>query len=386
MQPFQSLFGFLLYLLHNVRRTLNFSLNSIGQYFCNINYGHLSIFLMYTILLSGDVEQNPGPEFSRNECFAILHQNIRSIRNKMEYIKDNFLDFDIICFTETHLSADVHNDCLLLDGLDEIFRKDISAHSSGFLVYVKSSLLPKRVIELETIFPESIWIEITDRSKKYLICNTYRQPHIGVDYWDRFNLCIERGTEITPNIIILGDINEDQLNLSNHKLRDLLSLNNMNNIITEPTRITDSSETLLDPIAVSDTINIYDSGIFVTDKVISDHFGTYAYIQIDVQNSIPYKRRMWNYKRADFNRLNDMIGAEDWSFLRGDNLDTASESFISKFLDLAKSCIPTSLVEVRPNDRPWYNTDIRRKSRQRDRQKELLLTLGKHPTGLHIRN
>ena len=55
------------------------------------------------ILQAGDIETNPGPE---NICeLSIVHLNIRSIRNKIEYITDNLLDFNSLCFTETHLDA-----------------------------------------------------------------------------------------------------------------------------------------------------------------------------------------------------------------------------------------------------------------------------------------
>ena len=62
------------------------------------------ILFAYTVislllLMCGDIETNPGPIFSH--CISIIHSNIRSIRHKMNFIKDNLLDFDILCFTET---------------------------------------------------------------------------------------------------------------------------------------------------------------------------------------------------------------------------------------------------------------------------------------------
>ena len=39
------------------------------------------------IVLAGDIKENPGPtnESTKEKCLSILHQNIRSIRNKFEY-------------------------------------------------------------------------------------------------------------------------------------------------------------------------------------------------------------------------------------------------------------------------------------------------------------
>ncbi len=64
------------------------------------------------------------------------------------------------------------------------------------------------------------------------------------------NRNIETVIETSNNIILLGDINEDQMNEHNHKLKDILVLNSLKNVITSPTRVTETSSTLIDPIIV----------------------------------------------------------------------------------------------------------------------------------------
>ena len=295
------------------------------------------------LLLSGDVELNPGPQGVFNNCFSILHQNIRSIRSKMEYIKDNFSDYDILCFTETHLSDVVNDDIISIDGFDKMFRKDNTAHSGGFLAYVSLHLSPKRLLDLENYLPDSLWFQIKDHTQTILICTIYRPPHYTVDFWEKVNICLEKAIDISNNVILVGDINEDQLNPINHKFRDILLINDMINIIDEPTRVTNLTQTLLDPIAITNGITVFDSGIFQTDNAISDHYGTYAHIKVDFQSNNPFKRKVWNYKRADFLRLNTLIRSTDWSFLHNDTVDVACESFISTFLNLARACIPFGL-------------------------------------------
>lgn len=82
-------------------------------------------FFMSFLLLCGDIEVNPGPI---NNIMAnvldILHLNIRSIRNKVAHLNTIVHDFDILCFTETHLDCNVTNENLILDGFKTIYRKD----------------------------------------------------------------------------------------------------------------------------------------------------------------------------------------------------------------------------------------------------------------------
>jgi hypothetical protein len=50
--------------------------------------------------------------------------------------------------------------------------------------------------------------------------------------------------------VISGDLNSDLMSLSNNKLIDMMRLFNFKNVIEKPTRVTNHSRTLLDPIIV----------------------------------------------------------------------------------------------------------------------------------------
>ena len=119
----------------------------------------ISLVLLFLLLRAGDVESNPGPSNFKN-CLSICHCNIRSIRNKLEFITDNFLDFDILCFTETHLNEYVSNDSLLLsDKYSTPYRKDRTNHGGGLLIYVSNEFITSRIQELEVVSNKSIWIK-----------------------------------------------------------------------------------------------------------------------------------------------------------------------------------------------------------------------------------
>ncbi len=132
----------------------------------------------------------------------------------------------------------------------------------------------------------------------------------------------------------------------------------MENIIKEPTRVTAQTQTLIDPIAVTAEITIYDSGILRTPSEVSDHYGTYVYLHCNMPSATPFKRKVWNYKRADFNLLNFLIQTTDWTFILRDSLNAACDSFQNKLLEICRCVFHLRLVTIRPNDKPWYNSDI----------------------------
>jgi hypothetical protein len=65
------------------------------------------LIIIYTLIIAGDVELNPGPGETpvnfEDHCLSIFHGNIRSLRNKVDYISNIIEDYDILFFTETHL-------------------------------------------------------------------------------------------------------------------------------------------------------------------------------------------------------------------------------------------------------------------------------------------
>ena len=66
-----------------------------------------------------------------------------------------------------------------------------------------------------------------------------------------------------------------------------------------------------------------------------------------------------NNNQADFNALE------------------ASYLFNDIFLEMVKTCIPSQKGTVRPDDEPWYHSEIRRTSRKRDRLKSKAIKTGK---------
>ena len=67
------------------------------------------------------------------------------------------------------------------------------------------------------------------------------------------------------------------LDVRNHHLKYVLALNSLNNVISVPTRRTPNSDTLLDHVAVSDSIGVLEAGTTDVCNSISDHSATYIH-------------------------------------------------------------------------------------------------------------
>lgn len=91
---------------------------------------------------------------------------------------------------------------------------------------------------------------------------------------------IEKAYDESDKIIVVGDLNVDFLNIPHtHLVKDLLSSHFLENTITEPTRVTQNTSTLIDPILVRRDVSFFDSGVLDVHHTISDHKATYIYVK-----------------------------------------------------------------------------------------------------------
>jgi hypothetical protein len=167
------------------------------------------------------------------------------------------------------------------------------------------------------------------------------------------------------------------MSLNNNKLIDTMRLFNLKNVIDKPTRVTDHSRTLLDPIIVSDTIDYVFSDVFKLPDNISDHDASVVILQCSKNISRSFKREIWQYQKINYEKFEEKLNEINWNE-KLDNLndvDEMCEKFTNCFLKITKECIPTKLITIRNNDRPWFNNEIRKEIRIRDRLRKNVLKL-----------
>ena len=110
------------------------------------------------------------------------------------------------------------------------------------------------------------------------------------------------------------------------------------------------------------------------DKSVSDHKGVVAIIDVSVPILTTFKREIILYKNANFDLLNSLILNFDWNLYFFDSdLDTSVDLFYHKLNEFINICIPKKWVTIRPFDKPWFNSDIRKAIRIRNRLRKIAI-------------
>ena len=254
-----------------------------------MQYHHVftCLFLYYLrwcsslILLSGDIETNPGPTPSSGQCFPICHWNLNSI-TAHNFAKLSLLtvynlvhSFVIICLSETYLNSETpSNDTRLeLPGYN-LFRSDHPSNNKrgDVCVYYKSTL-PLRILNISNLY-EYINFEVSIANKIYRFIHLYRSPSQKQDEFQEFKSNLEINLDaLSANnaflTVMIGDFNAKS---SNWYLKDVTSFEGsqieflaskfaMSQVINEPTHILDNSKSCVDLIFTSQTNMIRNSGV-----------------------------------------------------------------------------------------------------------------------------
>ena len=246
------------------------------------------LWMSLVLLRAGDIAENPGPhsdississesDFSSissesvsNVCknqISFVHYNIQSINNKIDILSAELLDYDIISLTETWLNDESEIPETTLDNFKTPYTHIRSNQvGGGVSVYVKSNIYSIRRPDLEVRCTESVWVELIIKNKRILYGTFYRPPNSTPETWD----LLEHSVDLAYNtgidyIIITGDLNEDQLNPNNIRIKNIIMKYGFEQLIEEPTHYTETNSSLLD-IIISSGNNI------VKKAYVSEHF------------------------------------------------------------------------------------------------------------------
>ena len=138
------------------------------------------------ILLSGDIQLNPGPTHRQTNSnkISIIHLNANRIKNKIDQIELQTKDIDIITVSETWLTPDINDDTITLKGFHKPIRKDREGEGGGVAIYVKDNLILKPRPDLNLQNLEAVWVETKIDNDKLIVGSFYRPGSKPVSYWD----------------------------------------------------------------------------------------------------------------------------------------------------------------------------------------------------------
>ena len=317
----------------------------------------------------------------KDKGFRIDHLNIQGLTNKIDQLKlllqseKNLIH--ILGISETKLTQ-IHPDMSFnIDGYQKPFRRDRTENAGGgLLVYVKNGVSCKRRTDLEHQSLECIWTEIKPKNNSpYLVGHIYRPPNSSIQWNEFFEDCIEKVLQEEKEMYLLGDINRDLLNDQIRSIwNDYVEPFGLTQVVSEPTRVTSNSRTLIDHIYCNCPENV--KSVLVPKLGLSDHFP--IFVTRKIHNRIPKGKHHHtisyrSFKNFDEHKFINDLQAVPWDLIKiFDDTDDILEAWTDLFLQVVNKNIPIKHHRVKRKTQPnWLSPDILDAMKTRDRHKVL---------------
>ena len=320
-----------------------------SRYFCFTSlWCFLLNFLLITIINPNLL--NPGPKellvYYQNvqglipfSALADSHPNL-NINKVLELQAHlNINKPDVVVLNETWLKKSILDSEILPADQYKVFRLDRSRkthpldpldpkkfreYGGGVLIGIRTDL---DVVSKEVKFKrgaEMLVVQISlSNGMKYVISTCYRVGTLGMQNHDivmkslRSVLCKSK----PPKVIFVGDLNLSAVSWTNmnspvpieQTFVDSFNELGLKQIISEPTHLKGN---ILDVLLTNYDSAISNLSILEHDSVCkSDHFPIHFNICCNVKRKKPVKRQGYNFKRANWDRLNHDLLHVDWDSL-----------------------------------------------------------------------
>ena len=149
-------------------------------------------------------------------------------------------------------------------------------NGGGVVTYIHRDITRQKVVKNLSFvdeFNHCLATEVIINNKEITFLNVYRPSNLNELFIEKFESVMNIAK--SKMCYVLGDMNYNLINLDKHEptnnYYNILTSCSLKPLITKPTRITDSSKTLIDHIWTNDLRNtsIHNSHILITD--ITDH-------------------------------------------------------------------------------------------------------------------
>ena len=360
-------------------------------------------FIELLLILSGDVEQNPGPEKEKSHI-TLCHWNLNGLMAH-NFIKVSLLhtltvtnDYDIICLTETFLDSSTDNDDDRISIPGYILLR--TGHPSntkrgGVCIYYKDHLPIIKRNDLCQLHECMVTEMRIGKNKCFFTC-LYRSPSQTSDEFEDFctdlNLFLSNINDLNPTCsVITGDFNArspewwalDRENNEGHEISFLTSSAGYSQLIDQPTHTTKESSSCIDLTFTSNPSFISASGVELSLYEKCNHNLIYGKINFNVPLPPPYIREVWDYKNAKVENIQQSVSGIDWDFMFQGKTVNQKVNILNECLsNVFHNFIPNKKIKFIYKDPAWITETVKSKLRERSNLVKRYYKNGKKNTDL----
>lgn len=301
--------------------------------------------------------------------------NINSLLKHLDEIRallSNSL-IEILAINESKIDDSVLDREINIVGYN-LVRKNRNRYGGGVVLYIRNNISYAERKDLVPNNLEMVCVEVSrPHNRSFLISTWYRPPNSHNDVFDKYDEFLRKCDLENKELMVIGDINCDFAkslpDLHTRRLQLSCSLYQLDQLINEPTRVTETSATLIDLFLTNRPDNISNSGVIHLG--ISDHSMIFAVKKITVPKFRETIREVRDYKKFIENDFIHDIAQVPWDIIcQFDDPNVCWQAWKSVFLEIIDRHAPLRHKKTKVNSVPWITPKIKQSMRKRDFHKK----------------
>jgi len=287
----------------------------------------------------------------KDDKLNFMNVNIRSLSKKFEKLEECIKllnhDLTVIGVSETHLKENPEKKFHLPGYKLECVHR-VGRQKGGVCMYISDKIkykLRKDFCNANSNY-ESCFIEIENMKTKNAIVGVIYRAHTAInDFLSDIDPVFHKINAENKPAYIMGDFNIDLLKVdsdkAHHDYLDLIYSYSLIPTIYKPTRITETTATIIDNILTND-VNIVKAFILITN--LSDHLPNILSTSKEL-NGLQSEKQKVTYKRKHTNenvsKFKQKLSEVNWQErLNNINADDDYKKFVNIFNDIYDECVP----------------------------------------------
>lgn len=221
----------------------------------------------------------------------------------------------MIALSETWLSTDFPSTLITIPQYS-LIRADRPTRGGGLCCYIRNNIKYKRInLDYITVGPlEQLWLKLRINKLGIAVGIIYKPPLISSTCFTELESVLSNVYPESDNVILMGDFNVDFLypTTSTSNLKSILNSFNLVQIVDQPTRVTDTSASLIDIICISNNLKVLHCDTLDLLNM-SDHRMVFCEVNITTSKPQPKSVPFRNFKNFDLNEFSNDANLIEWN-------------------------------------------------------------------------
>ena len=323
--------------------------------------------LMLIILLSGDVNENPGPAPVRRRQCRLLYSNIRGLHGNLNDLIATSKQYDILFCSETLVSNFRSPKELLIPGFKQplLLRRNERERVRGMAAYIRNGFPASRKTCYECGCHEVLVLKVCGKHSNFYLFAVYRNPDLDDQIFDCLlnSMAVIQENDRKAAFLFVGDFNAHHREWLNsvsptdchgRRALDFSTESGCDQLIH---RSTHRSGNILDLI-FTDVPGVVSSNVGAPIGT-SDH--SYVSATIQTEQTVPqlsFTRKVYLKSQGNWGGVKNDISDLNWPRLY--QLEDAIEPLNTAIVEIIDRHIPFRNITFRNKDKAWFNDNCRR--------------------------